>query len=225
MATIYPSYVKTPVDCDCRDIEGTDYRLRYVLNVELENSCSNSNRLLYILMNPSVANESISDKTVNKCAHHAFHDLKHLEIGSFSIVNIHPFYESNSLELQPILTNLKSNFPEKYLESMNCNLKTIHQAIKDSHEIFLCTGNVPKSIINKREYRSLVRSVHSYIESESREVYLVKGDRNQRWYGDGHLSHHLNPKVGRINKAKKHGIKNNKFIDLPHEPEVNLSIY
>lgn len=224
MSKPYASYVKIPTVCEPQEIPDTPYKLRYSLTAKLNNSFEN--KLLFILMNPSHATDSISDDTINICAHIAYADLKQLEIGSITIVNIHPYYQPKSFKLQIILDDLKTNYPKLYKSSMNENMTTILQEIDNTNYVFLCTGLVPEKIVDKVSYGKLVRSIHNYLEGKVKPVFLCKGDQNKKFYGSGHFSYHLNPLGGKyVNKAKRFFIRNTEFVEVPNEHEIALTHY
>lgn len=219
----YPPCVKLPTVCDPQDIPNTPYKRRYSLEAELKNSFEN--KLLFILMNPSLATDLISDKTIDHCAHVAYADLKHLEIGSITIVNIHPYYQPKSSELQPILYDLKTNHLNLYESTMKENMTTILQEIDKTNYVFLCTGLVPKKIVDKDSYRKLIRTVHNYLEENVKFVFLCKGERNKKFYGPGNFSYHLSPLGRYVDKAKRFFIRNTKFVEVPCEQEIPLTHY
>lgn len=223
MAESYPTYVKTPTNCKTVNIKDTNIRSRRYLKAELKNNYNK--KVLFILMNPSKAGKTISDKTINKCAHTAYVDLKELKIGYFSIVNVYPFYESNSSNLQVTLTAVQNTSKLFYYKELIENLKTIYSAIKMSDYIVLCTGGIPKEIINKDEYQFLINTIHSYVESMKRTFYLGKGDKNKGFIKDGKYSYHIcpngNPKT--INKLKLHKLQNGQFLEVLPEKIITLT--
>lgn len=214
MSDGYPTYVKTPTDCKTIKIKSTDIRSRRYLKAGLKNKYDN--KVLFILMNPSKAGKTISDKTINKCAHTAFYDLRALEIGHFSIVNVYPFYESNSSKLQVALAAVQNTSKRFYYKELIENLKTIYSAIEMSDYIVLCTGGMPKEIIDKDEYQFLINTIHSYIETIKGTAYLGKGNNNKGFIKDGKYSYHLcpngNPRT--INKLKLHKLENGQFLEV-----------
>ncbi|WP_158291448.1 DUF1643 domain-containing protein [Desulfosporosinus sp. Sb-LF] len=224
MSEKYPSYVKLPTECDPQTIPNTPYTVRYSLTAKLNNHFES--KLLFILMNPSHATDLISDETINYCAHIAYTDVKQLKIGSVTIVNIHPYYEPKSFKLQTIIEDLKTNHPNLYGSTMEKNKTTILQEIDNANYVFLCTGLVPKEIVDKDSYRKLIRSIHNYLEEKVEFVFLCKGDQNKQFYGEGHFTYHLNPLGGQyVNKAKKFVIRNTEFLEVPNEPEIALTHY
>ncbi|MFD1349059.1 DUF1643 domain-containing protein [Oceanobacillus caeni] len=223
MAESYPTYVKTPTDCKTIKIKGTEIRSRRYLKAELKNKYHN--KILFILMNPSKAGKTISDKTINKCAHTAFYDLSELKIGHFSIVNVYPFYESNSSKLQEALVTVRNTSMRFYYKELIENLKTIYSEIENADYIVLCTGGMPDKIIDKEEYLFLVNTIHSYAETLKETVYLGKGDNNKGFIKGGRYSYHLcpneNPRT--INKLKLHKLENGQFREISPENIFTLT--
>jgi len=91
-----------------------------------------------------------------------------------TIVNIHPYYEPKSFKLQTIVDDLKTNHPNHYESTMEKNITTILQEIDSANYVFLCTGLVPKEIVDKDSYRELIRSTHNYLEENVEFVFYVK---------------------------------------------------
>jgi len=180
-------------------------------------------------MNPSHATENESDKTVNSCAYIAYHDLKHLKIGSFTVVNVHPYYEATSSDLYLILDDLNANHNNTHLMTMKSNSLAIERAIRTNQEsngcIFLCTGLIPKNITDKPLYEQTIMKVHDELEKATESVYLCKGDRNKNFFSVENLSYHLSPIGSHVNQAKKFNMKNRTFIDIPNEKPISLTHY
>ena len=177
MVEIYPSYVKIPTSCKIVKLGNTTISSRRVLNAELDNLFEK--KILFILMNPSKADNNISDKTINKCAHISYHDLKKLKIGYFSVVNVYPFYEAYSSKLQSTLVAVQSASKSFYYKEIIKNLEVISLEIVKADYIFLCTGGIPKEIIDINEYQFLINTIHSYVETNKGTVFLGKGDKNK----------------------------------------------
>lgn len=223
----YPSYVTKITHCDQREIPRTPYHFRTILTGKLKNDY-NSNAL-FILMNPSHANKEESDKTVNYCAHIAFHDLKHLKIGSFTIVNVHPYYESQSTNLSLILDDLVSRHPKKHNKIMDHNRMVIKNTIRNTIEnngcVFICTGLVPKTISDKKQYREEIRLIYDELEKYKKPVFICKGDRNKEYIALSHLTYHISPQRSYIRHAKRYTLKKRKFIEIPKEKPLQLTHY
>ncbi|WP_243356791.1 DUF1643 domain-containing protein [Bacillus litorisediminis] len=218
----YPNYVVTPVFCKIKKLN-KNISSRTELTAKLDNNYDKS--ILFILMNPSKANEVESDRTINKCASIAFHDLEHLHIGQFSIVNIYPFYESNSKELNTVINNVKAVSKTFYYREIFYNLKVVENKIRNSDFVMLGTGGIPKDIDNVKEYQFILNTFISYIECHQGKVFLGTSQKyHNKYIYKGKYSYHICPKgnPNTIERIKLHNIKNGKFINLPIEKEIIL---
>lgn len=219
---LYPHYVKTPVKCVIKELN-SNISSRRVLTAKLKNNFNKS--ILFILMNPSKANEYESDRTINKCASIAFNDLRHLEVGKFCIVNVYPFYESDSTKLETLLNKVRSTSRSFYFKELIRNLQTIESRVKRSDYVLLGTGGIPKTITNKREYKFILNTIVSYIETYRETVFLVSSNKyNNRFIYNDEFSYHICPKgnPNTIDKIKLHKIENGKFVEIPSEKVIHL---
>jgi hypothetical protein len=224
MAIEYPNYVETPTKCLIKELNNS-IASRKNLSAKLKNGYDNS--VLFILMNPSKANEYESDRTINKCASIAFNDLKQLKIGRFSIVNVYPFYESNSTKLNEVLIKVNKYSRTFGYQELLDNLKVIQNEIKHSDYIVIGTGGIPKTISNQEEYEFILNTIISYAESYKGKVYLGSSEKyNDRFVYKGKYSYHICPNgnPNTIDKIKLHKIRNGIFIEIPGVKEIPIII-
>lgn len=179
-------------------------------------------------MNPSEADEHLSDRTVNKCASIAYNDLSYLNIGEIFIVNVYPFYESKSSNLNDVLLKIKKVSNSYYYREVFINLQIIQRLINNSKYVLLATGEIPKTISNEKEYQFILDSIVSYIESSIGTVYLAtsKYKYKNKYILKDKYSYHIcpngNPKI--IDRIKLHKVKSGKFLEILDGKEIILTL-
>ncbi|WP_242730294.1 DUF1643 domain-containing protein [Bacillus altitudinis] len=99
-------------------------------------------------MNPSGANLELSDDTVNKVIKDSFND----NVGQVDIVNVLPFYETDSTKIENLLNKLEKS---EILNLLNENYKTIDKSIETTVEsggkIICGWGNIPSNLSERNE--------------------------------------------------------------------------
>ena len=177
------------------------------------------------MMNPSAANKSESDKTINKCAHVAYYDLKDYKIGELSVVNVYPYFQSKSAKLQETLSMVKSLSSSYYYRKILDNLNLIRNQIVNSDYVFLCTGGIPDSIDDVAEYEFILNTIHSYVESIHGVAFLGKADTYKSYVNNDKYSYHICPKgmPSKINSAKLFKLVKGKFLDNPNYDPIPLT--
>lgn len=178
-------------------------------------------------MNPSKADHNYSDRTINKCASITNHDLSYLGVGQFTIGNVYPFYQSKSTGLNDTLSKAKGTSESMYYKTLFINLFSIKQGIEDADYVLLGTGGIPPAIYDKEEYQFLVNTIVSYVESSKGAAFLgtsiIYHDKyilkNKYAY---HICPNGNPRT--IDKIKLHKVQNGRFVDIPDEREIRLTI-
>ncbi|MDA2462539.1 DUF1643 domain-containing protein [Bacillus cereus group sp. MYBK65-1] len=220
----YPEYVEIPTECEIKNIT-KEISLRNLLTAKLKNEFNKN--FLFILMNPSKADNYHSDKTINKCAGIVHNDLVDLVIGQFSIVNVYPFYESDSIKLNDILREAQGELKDLYTKQLEINLKVIKKKISEANHVFLGTGGIPNGISNREEYQSILDTILSYLESSKGVVYLGTSRKYKgRYVLKNKYSYHIcprgNPNV--IDKLKLHKVYKGNFESIPDEKEISLTV-
>lgn len=132
----YPSFV-TKVNCDKRKL-GNGIFIRSYLDVRF--SIGNNRKstvITYIMMNPSKADNDISDLSVNAVIKLSYNLACKQGIGNVkvNIVNLFPFYETNSKKLYEKL--------ERYAEKEYIINVIIEERINESDTIIFAWGNIP----------------------------------------------------------------------------------
>lgn len=223
MTILYPDYVKTPTKCLISKLN-SEIASRKRLTACLKNNYNKS--LLFILMNPSQANEYNSDRTINKCASIAYHDLAHLHVGKFSIVNVYPFYQSQSSQLQNTIIKTKKVSSAFYYKELFENLRVIRQGIQSADYIVMGTGGIPDTIQNKKEYQFILHTILDALEVCNQTVYLPTSKRRYNGYlYQGIYPYHICPRgnPNTIDALKPHKVVNGTFIEIPNDQEVLLT--
>ncbi|MEH6945181.1 DUF1643 domain-containing protein [Bacillus sp. JJ722] len=222
MTETYPSYVKSITNCDTKRIKSTKVKSRTILTAQLNNRYTK--KILFILMNPGVADMDVSDSTVNKCAHVAFNDLRSYKIGAFSIVNVYPYFLS-STNLHKVLDSVKSLSSAYYYKKLFANLSLIHDQIVEADYVFLCTGGIPENIDDANEYEFLIDTIHSYVESIHGAAFLAKSDRYKSFVKNDKYSYHLCPSgiPNVINTAQRFKISKGRFVQIENQYKLPLT--
>jgi len=89
-------------ECLCKGI-----KRRFLLDIKLKNK-DNEKPVVVIAMNPSKADEVVSDRTINKIIKYIYYNEKTKEYGRILILNLFVAYASNPEEINNLIN--KSNF-------------------------------------------------------------------------------------------------------------------
>ena len=159
-------------------------KLRYYLAIKLDNiknvkvkeTSAKKSKLVAIMMNPSKANKSQSDRTVNKIIRIA----KKYGYEEVSIYNSIPFYETKSSKLGSVTEKLAKKFGKKNFQLiLKENLEMIMSIINSKDiDILLATGN-PKIDLIKEQMDEI------YLKLKGKEVLYYKENKS------GYFSHPL----------------------------------
>lgn len=150
------TYVDEVIECEIENItehiEG-----RYRLKVKLKNDFTDT--LTIVMMNPSKANESCSDETVDKVISFIFQmnlveDSVIRNIGFINIVNIFPAYEPNLNELSDVLNDIIVK--GKLIPMQDSNKTTFDKAFSESQSVVLAWGDVPSKVDAKNHSHEVI---------------------------------------------------------------------
>ena len=144
-------------------MEGSNTK-RYALYLELDNSASEP--LLVILKNPSRATTQISDKTVYNVSNYIYKNHNKHEalksIGSISIVNLMPHYQTHSHLLQKQSKTLVDSK----------NFETIDTLCRHINTVIIAWGNAPKGL--DEPYERMKAKTLNILKTHKNRVYYVK---------------------------------------------------
>ncbi|MFX3625136.1 MAG: DUF1643 domain-containing protein [Ectobacillus sp.] len=142
----YPSYARV-VAVSRRNITA-DITLRDWLEIDIHPQGTGT--ILYILMNPSKADEVFCDDTVKKLLDFTRQqtNMRNSPIPNVQkvmIVNLFPFYKTESSKLYKVLQELQGN-PQEYEFLLKHNMQQIHTAIQQADYIVFGWGDPPKNV-------------------------------------------------------------------------------
>lgn len=125
-----------------------------------------------IMMNPSAANRTCSDVTVNKI-------IKALKgkTNKIYIFNLFPFYEPDSEELYKKLSDSKAN------KILTENETIIQEKIKDTMQIILAWGDIPPNITentHNEHVKNLIKITEFHKKNNNLYVFDYK-EKPNRW--------------------------------------------
>jgi hypothetical protein len=149
---------------------------RYYLKATLDNPYNDM--ITYIMMNPSIADLTKSDATVNRVIKFAHdqtnNDLNSLKVGVVSIVNLFGVYETDSTSLQSTLNIVMTN-PSLYNQMIIDNRNKINEFISKSKYVVLAWGDIP-SKMNATTHNEEVNKVYEALFNSRKldSVYVLK---------------------------------------------------
>jgi len=136
---------------------------RYFLELEFDNDKPGS--IVVILKNPSKATDKYSDHTVNRVSNFIYKNRRNYDmlrdIGKVVILNLTPFYETESHKLK--------NLTETIIE--NKNLMTIDKYLQQHKTVIIAWGDHPRYFYE--EYQNLKEKVFDIFKRYKNEVYYV----------------------------------------------------
>jgi hypothetical protein len=155
----YPEYVERPISV----VENTENNIntRFRLTAKFKDiTDAPFDNDLYIMLNPSGANELESDKTINKILEFSY---KTQEVRSVTVVNLFPVYEPDSDKLMELL-----NIIDVDKGLYNCiedfNYKAIQEAIQRANRVILAWGDKPSSM-RVTTYNNAVDKVYEILDN------------------------------------------------------------
>ncbi|PEE97789.1 hypothetical protein CON21_26290 [Bacillus thuringiensis] len=118
-------YIRKILDCQYAQLTNS-IQARYLLSIDLKNDSNNT--ATFVMMNPSRADYNSSDITVNKVVKFTVIQGKG-KIEIINIVNLFPFYETDSSILQTTINQVKTKPIVKFKQIMLSNTRIIKKAI------------------------------------------------------------------------------------------------
>lgn len=136
---------------------------RYWLKLEFDNT--KTDNVVVILKNPSRATKDVSDKTVFTVTNYIKKNLQRFtclkNVGSITIVNLMPVYETDSSKLKNMPNDL---FDEK-------NIRTIEDVTSKNSTVIIAWGDHPSGL--REEYKELRTSVLKILGKNKNSVFYV----------------------------------------------------
>lgn len=170
-----------------------EVRNGYRTLLQLENTqVANEVHTVVVMMNPSAADETVSDDTINKVAEALIEDSQKI-----SILNLFPFYEPDSTLLGDVINNSEETILEE-------NKASFAEAIEHSHKIILAWGDVPKGLAAKLHNKH----VHELIEvieecNKSNFLYVFNYGEKSKLKFISKKKRPLHPSRKKIHSLKK----------------------
>ncbi|CEN26830.1 DUF1643 domain-containing protein [Paraclostridium sordellii] len=164
------NHVKTNgIYCDKSQLSNTiNLSKREILELPLK--CTGSHCATIILMNPSKADCTQSDGTVNKIIEF-FYNHQSYNISTLHITNLFPIYNTQSNTLYQDILNIKYNKSSLYLKSiLTSNFQTIVNSANNSKMLVLAWGDCPKGF-NGILYYNTISSILDNIKKHN-NIYV-----------------------------------------------------
>ncbi|MFN2747274.1 MULTISPECIES: DUF1643 domain-containing protein [Bacillus] len=163
-----PNFVKEVVECKTERLTAS-IEARYCLSIKLNNSLDSS--YVFIMLNPSKADKKISDLTIGKLCKFS-HSLN--EVGAIHVVNLYPFYETDSKLLSSLISYLQNENSDLFRQATENNLQIIRSLAKGAKKVILAWGEYPKKF-NKQAYRKQCEDCIALLqEIEQDQIYAIK---------------------------------------------------
>ncbi|AWD89933.1 DUF1643 domain-containing protein [Bacillus velezensis] len=142
--------------------------------MKLNNNLDSSH--VFIMLNPSIADKEVSDLTITKLCNFS-HSLN--EVGSIHIVNLYPFYETNSAELSSIIHKLQKENSSLYEATVKTNHQIIANLAKESKKVIFAWGDCPKRF-DKRSFNKQCNDVKQLLKGINKdEAFVIKTHYNR----------------------------------------------
>jgi hypothetical protein len=189
------------VQCDKKEIlENSEIYKREYLDIILKTN--GNNRLLVIMMNPSIADDEISDKTINGItkyfmngycsANNDNNDI--VNIKYISVVNLFSICCKNSKELNSYFDQISEieNGNEILKEIISNNRKVIENKIIESNYVVLGWGDSPDNFYETSYYREVLNTLDLLRKFNKTDTYVFH-IKNNRQSSENKLTNRNNP--------------------------------
>ncbi|WP_455795030.1 DUF1643 domain-containing protein [Clostridium butyricum] len=182
MSCKYPEYIDVnKIKCDTKKLYNNIYQRNY-LNIPLKDD--NNGDINIILMNPSIANSTISDRTVNNIITY----FENSKFSSVTILNLIPIYQTQSENLYDLIIKIvndkSSDLMRKVLDE---NLDKIKLNINKSSDVVLAWGDCPANF-NSVLYFNTIYKVLSYLDI-SKNIYCFDFEKSSVLTKNGNPYH------------------------------------
>jgi hypothetical protein len=159
-----------PEDCIVQNISPKgDIDKRYSLEISINTSNAKS-KATVIMMNPSKATKICSDDTVNKVLMF-FKKYKNIPVKKATILNLFPYYVTDSAELANYVDNNDFN-------DLQENIYRFENHIDESDLIVLAWGDVPSGFSAKTHNKYVKKTMDIIKKSEkNNNIHVFKDNR------------------------------------------------
>lgn len=146
------------------------YNYRFVYKINFTNPKGNKDELIVVCMNPSKADDKISDTTVNMLIEHAYQS----DYKGMILLNVFPLYEPNSSNL-PKNKDYSNN--TEYQTMMEKNLKFISCVLKkhNTNDVLLAFGRPYRTYMKTGMEKIIDFVVNSKTKNPTISVLKIKG--------------------------------------------------
>ena len=145
--------------------------LRYILRLNLNkvNGIKNNNgkSIMFILKNPSHADQNTKDKTLTRLAGWTYHPIKNIH--NFTICNLIPLKAKKSYELKNKWFDLNEEEKKRILEENDFKIK---ECLKE-HDKIICGWGTNKSI-PENDYNSRIKQLSNFQEIKTKTLFKVE---------------------------------------------------
>ncbi|WP_206699719.1 DUF1643 domain-containing protein [Bacillus atrophaeus] len=149
-------------------------KLGYCLSIKLNNTLDSS--YVFIMLNPSIADKETSDLTITKLCKFS-HSLN--EVGMIHVVNLYPFYETNSKKLSSIIHQLQKEDNSLYEAAVKTNRQIIGALAKESKKVIFAWGDCPK-LFDKQSFNKQCHDVKLLLKDMNQdEAFVIKTNYNK----------------------------------------------
>lgn len=158
---------------DEKIIDGVLYKRRFSLKIPITKRDS-KNSIVVILKNPSQADKSKSDLTINKVIEYILRNEQLKDHDQIIIVNLLALYRTSSKEIKSIIKCTSEEFVAGNDSKLEKNDSAIINAITESKTVILAWGNHALGIKKLYDYRVQTVLKMVYQLQKQKKVYYVK---------------------------------------------------
>lgn len=182
---LYPSdIVYTPVHADTKLMDRTVFLEKYkreLLRIKFKNK--NKNTIMFIMMNPSRATSNHMDNTIENIIKFLSRtpltvvndkQLKIKDIGTLEVVNLFPFYRTDSAELKSDIEMFQSHPDSGFFTNLiNSNHETIKRSIVNAKYIVLAWG-LPTLVNYNIYFNEIIKTLDFVREQKKEFIFTLK---------------------------------------------------
>ncbi|OBR96723.1 MULTISPECIES: DUF1643 domain-containing protein [Clostridium] len=151
---------------DYVDIEGIliskEQGYRYSLFIPFKEA-RNNKYVIVIMKNPSEANKTISDKSINNVLNFCYN-----KYDGVYIANLYPYCTSNPNNLKYFIEL------ESYGEKMKKNLQVLDTLLKKTDEVIVAWGTSSKGKKCEQSYKSITKILSDKLSETKKKVYAMR---------------------------------------------------